>query len=66
MKTVLDIADEVIGMTKEQAVAHIEAANFTARIKSVDGVPMMLTMEMCQDRINLAIDNNIVVETSIG
>ena len=55
------IACQVMGMTKAQAIAYIEAEGLTVRIASEDGESFALTEDYTDSRINLDIIVGLVV-----
>ena len=65
-KTEQTLDEAVIGMTKEDAVAKIKAANHKARVVAVDGEDFMRTMDFWPDRLNLEIVDGKVVKVSRG
>ena len=67
--TVTAVAQEVIGMTEEDAIQTIEGISseqLTARVVRRDDESYAVTEDYSLSRINLEIDNGIVTKTSIG
>ena len=67
--TALGVAEEVIGMSEEEAIQTIEGISseqLTARVVRRDGESYAITEDYSLSRINLEIDNGIVTKTSIG
>lgn len=56
----------VIGMTKKQALAYIKKTGMRSRIKREDDQSYIGTMDLRGDRVNLELDNNLVVKAYIG
>ncbi|MFA7289204.1 MAG: hypothetical protein WC055_10040 [Melioribacteraceae bacterium] len=70
LKTVLvkepTICDKIIGMTYEKASEYVNENNFTIRKTVEDGIPFMVTMDMRANRINVSVNNGIVISASIS
>lgn len=66
MKTPSDVANAVIGLTETKAIADILAAGCVSRVSSIDGVKKPGTMNRSTNRINLSIENGVVIEASVG
>ena len=67
--TALGVAEEVIGMSEEEAIQTIEGISseqLTARVVRRDGESYAITEDYSLSRINLEIDNGIVTKTYIG
>jgi hypothetical protein len=60
------MVDELVGMTKDAAFDKIEAADMMGRIRSEDSKAFMGTCDWRTDRVNLHIEDGIVVKASIG
>jgi hypothetical protein len=64
-----ELAQRVLGLTREAAEAEIEAAGFGARIRRVDGKGLWGTADARIDRINLDIEggmDGLVVKAYVG
>jgi hypothetical protein len=57
---------KLVGKTEEQARVLIERAGLRVRISGRDGEHYILTMDYWIDRVNIYIENDKVVEASIG
>ena len=55
------IACQIVGMTKAEAIAFVEAADLSYRIASEDGESFALTEDYTDSRINLEIVYGLVV-----
>jgi hypothetical protein len=55
------IACQIVGMTKAEAIAFVEAADLSYRITSEDGESFALTEDYTDSRINLEIVYGLVV-----
>ena len=67
--TVIEVSQEVIGMTEEEAIQTIEGISseqLTARVVRRDDENFAVTMDYRINRINLEIDNGLVTKTFIG
>ena len=67
--TALGVAEEVIGMSEEEAIQTIEGISseqLAARVIRRDAENFTVTMDYRLDRINLEIDNGIVTKAFIG
>jgi len=62
----LPLDQEVIGMTKDEAIAKIKEANHKVRVVAEDGEDFFVTMDYWPDRLNLKIVAGKVVEVSRG
>ena len=59
-------ANEVVGMTLEEATKLIEGDGFISRVVEKDGEFYPITAELRQDRINLSLKDNKVVNATVG
>ena len=57
---------KLIGLTTDDAILLIKDNNFTSRIVYEDGEHFILTMDLCFDRVNLEIEEGIVVSANFG
>lgn len=57
---------ELVGLTKEEAVAKLTAAGSRYRIRMVDGQGCVGTCDYRLDRFNLILENNIVTKVTMG
>ena len=57
---------DCLGKTKEQAIDLIEQLGYRWRMSMEDGKAYILTMDYCTGRINLIVENGIVVRTEVG
>jgi hypothetical protein len=57
---------KLIGLTTEDAIRLIKDNNFISRIAYEDGEHFIITMDICVDRINLEIEEGIVVSAHFG
>jgi hypothetical protein len=56
----------LLGLTKEAAERMIQDAGFTPRMVCNNGKYFMVTRDLRRDRVNLTIQNNLVVKVDIG
>jgi len=61
-----EIKNNVVGMLYDDAVIYIKANGFIYRIIKRDGQPYVRTCDFKSDRINLNINKDVVISTSIG
>lgn len=61
-----ELLESLIGLTKERGALQCIINNYKVRIRREDSNIYMLTMDMCTDRINLEIDNDIITKCDIG
>lgn len=54
------------GVDEATAVQQIEAAGYTYRVVMIDGESFPMTMDYRLDRINLTLENGIVVDATWG
>lgn len=54
------------GVDEATAVQQIEAAGYTFRVVMIDGESFPMTMDYRLDRINLTLENGIVVDATWG
>lgn len=54
------------GVDEATAAAQIEAAGYTYRVVMIDGESFPMTMDYRLDRINLTLENGIVVDATWG
>jgi hypothetical protein len=60
------VADDTLEADYERAVKFIAEEGFESRLASKDGEFFILTAEFNPERINLYIENGIVIKTTIG
>lgn len=59
--------NKIFGMTRAQANEHLKIHNYTMRIAIENGSSNMLTADYKSNRVNVIIDNDIVINiTEIG
>lgn len=63
---ILAFAETLIGMDTEEAQAATEEAGYTYRVVSIDGEPQAVTLDYRLDRINVALEDDVVTEVTIG
>lgn len=51
---------DLIGLTLEEALASAKANNHTIRVLHENGEHLFGTCDWCPERINIAIDDNVV------
>ena len=54
------------GVDEATAAEQIGAAGYTYRVVMIDGEPLAMTMDYRLDRINLTLENGIVVDATWG
>jgi len=57
---------DLIGRSKENAISKIEYDEFVYRIIKEDGIYYMMTMDHKPNRINLEIENDIIISANFG
>lgn len=55
------VSQALVGLPEAAAQAKAEAAGYTVRVAVVDGEPRALTMDYRPDRINVELENGVVV-----
>ncbi len=60
------LKDKIIGMTSEDAQNLASEKCIHLRIMKRDGKSLIGTRDLRMDRINLTVENNIIVETKVG
>ena len=58
--------ENLIGLTKEAAIAKCKADGFKVRVRTEDGKGLMGTCDYRMDRFNLHIDNGLVTSVTKG
>lgn len=66
MKSNISLAESLVGLTEEEAVAKITDSGMRVRVRSKDGESFMGTCDYRMDRVNLHIENGKVTKASIG
>lgn len=61
-----EFAATLVGMSVDEAEAAAEAADLQFRVVSIDGQPQAATSDLRYDRINASIEDDVVVEVSVG
>jgi hypothetical protein len=56
-----DFENRLLGKTVEEARAIAATENFPFRVTEVDGEGQMMTMDFCQQRVNVKVQNGHVV-----
>jgi hypothetical protein len=59
-------AESLIGLTDGQAEEATEEAGFTYRVVSIDGEPLAVTLDYRTDRVNVSLEDDVVVEATVG
>ena len=60
------IANQMIGMTIDEATSLAEGSQLIVRIVEQDGESFMVTMDFRTNRVNLVIENGVVTRVSVG
>lgn len=60
------LAEELVGLPEDDAVARIEEAGFEVRVVARDGEHFAVTEDYRPDRLNLTIQQGRVLEASVG
>ena len=60
------VPDHLIGMSEAAATAKAQSENYSVRVVERDGESLIVTMDYSDRRINLTINDDIVMKTSIG
>jgi hypothetical protein len=61
-----ELLKSLIGMTKEEGYLLCKEKGFEYRITREDSTNYAITMDLCFDRINLAIDNGRITKCNLG
>lgn len=56
--------ENLVGLTLKSAKENLKDRDY--RIVRIDGVGMMITCDLRTDRVNLEVENNIIVKTYNG
>ncbi len=56
---------DYIGLTEAEADARAEAAGLTTRVVGVDGMDLVVTMDLRPDRLNLMLFDGVVVAAQL-
>lgn len=56
----------LIGMTMAQAYDHLKSRGVRARTVRVDGKPMIVTQDVCYDRVNMCVRDGKVEAAHVG
>lgn len=60
------LASKLIGSKLEEAIETIKAMNAEYRIASEDGINYMLTEDYRFDRINLDVEDGVIIRATVG
>lgn len=60
------ILESLIGLTLDAARAKCKENNFNDRVVCEDGVHYIVTCDFRTDRVNLTLENNLVIKCDIG
>lgn len=60
------LVDSVLGKTEEEAKLLASSSGFSTRVVQRDDEKFVVTMDLRFDRLNLYIENNIVIKSNIG
>lgn len=65
---ILDICSKAVAdqLTYADAATLVQAIGYTARLVSLDGEPIMGTMDVRMDRVNLFVENDAVLGCTFG
>ena len=66
MINLTEIRNAIIGKTRDEAYSFLEKAEIKHRVTKVDGMPRVITADFNPDRINLHLENSIVVDLTMG
>lgn len=58
--------DDIIGMSYEDAVIHVRKGGHTWRMVRKDSMNYIITCDLRLDRVNLEVENEVVVKYSMG
>jgi hypothetical protein len=61
-----EFAATLVGTSAEEAEAAADAAGVTYRVVMVDGEPRAVTLDYRPDRVNVAIEDDVVTEATVG
>ena len=65
MDKIKQIKEQVIGMTEEDGGKLISENDINYRIVMRDSKPYIITFDLRMDRLNLEIENNIIIKCEI-
>ncbi len=65
MDKIEQIREKIIGMTEEDSIRLISENNINYRIVIKDSKPYIITCDFRMDRLNLEIENNIIIKYEI-
>ena len=65
MDKIEQIREKVIGMTEEDSIKLISENDINYRIVMRDSKPYIITCDLKMDRLNLEIENNIIIKCGI-
>ena len=65
MNKIEQIKEQVIGMTEEEGIKLISENDINYRIVIKDSKPYIITCDFNMDRLNLEIENNIIIKCEI-
>jgi hypothetical protein len=66
MEQTEQFAETVVGMSDSEAQAATEAAGYAYRVVMVDGEPLAVTMDYRPDRVNVALEDDVVTAATVG
>lgn len=64
--TLTEIRATIIGKTRDEAYSILEKADIKHRVSRVNGQPRVLTADFNPERINLHIEDGIVIDFTTG
>jgi len=56
-----EVGKSIVGLTVDEATTTAEAAGFTVRVTTLDGVNQAITFDLRTDRLNVSVENGVVV-----
>ncbi len=66
MNNIEQIKEQVIGMLKDKGIKLILENDINYRIIRTDSINYVVTCNFIMDRLNLEIENNIIIKCEIG
>lgn len=61
-----ELLSNIVGMTEETGRGLCEVYGYATRVTRKDGNPYIITHDLRFDRINLQIENGLIVKADIG
>lgn len=66
MINIEELEDKLIGLSEQEGIDYINKNNISYRVIRRDEIYYIITCDFREDRINLEINNNIILGVTIG